>query len=115
MEQSYEDSIKETKSDVKALRRFKTKSDDKIMRKSGELKKNIRIVTSDKYFWNFIRETSEYIYSERVIISDISETSGQTYILNEIFSDYYRQSRKDGTHLYNLAKMLIRQGKAIVK
>lgn len=115
MEQSYEDSIKETKSDVKALRRFKTKSDDKIMRKSGDLKKNIRIVTNDSYFWNFIRKTSEYIYSERVIISDISETSGQTYILNEIFSDYYRQSRKDGTHLYNLAKMLIKQGKAIVK
>lgn len=115
MEKSYEDSIKETKSDVKALRRFKTKSNDKIMRKSGDLKKNIRIVTSNKYFWNFIRETSEYIYSERVIISDISETSGQTYILNEIFSDYYRQSRDDGIHLYNMAKMLIRQGKAIVK
>ena len=115
MEQSYEDSIKETKSDVKALRRFKTKSNDKIMRKSGELKKNIRIVTNDSYFWNFIRKTSEYIYSERVIISDISESTGETYILNEIFNDYYRQSRKDGIHLYNMAKILIRQGKAIVK
>lgn len=115
MEQSYEDSIKETKSDVKALRRFKTKSDDKIMRKSGDLKKNIRIVTNDSYFWNFIRETSEYMYSERVIISDVSESTGATYILNEIFSDYYRQSRDDGIHLYNLARMLIKQGKAIVK
>lgn len=115
MEQSYEDSIKETKSDVKALRRFKTKSNDKIMRKSGDLKKNIRIVTNDSYFWNFIRKTSEYMYSERVIISDISESTGATYILNEIFSDYYRQSRDDGIHLYNLAKMLIKQGKAIVK
>lgn len=115
MEQSYEDSIKETKSDLKALRRVKTKSNDKIMRKSGELKKNVRIVTNDSYFWNFIRETSEYMYSERVIISDVSESTGATYILNEIFSDYYRQSRDDGIHLYNLARMLIKQGKAIVK
>lgn len=115
MEKSYEDSIKETKRDIKPLRRLKTKSDDKIMRKSGELKKNIRIVSNDKNLWQFIRETSEYLYSERIIISDISETSGETYILNEIFSDYYRQSRDDGKHLYNMAKLLIKQGKAIVK
>ena len=115
MEKSYNESIKETKRDVKALRRFKTKSNDKIMRKSGDLKKNIRIVSNDKNLWQFIKETSEYLYSERVIISDISESTGETYILNEIFNDYYRQNKKDGIHLYNMAKLLIRQGKAIVK
>lgn len=115
MEKSYNESLKETKRDIKPLRRLKTKSNDKIMRKSGDLKKNIRIVTNDKNLWQFIRKTSEYLYSERVIISDVSENTGATYILNEIFSDYYRQSRKDGIHLYNMAKLLIRQGKAIVK
>ena len=111
----YEKDIAITKNELKRLRRSRVKSDDKIMRTSGAIKRTIKVVTSDKRFWQFIRETSEYLYSERVIISDISETSGETYILNEIFNDYYRQNKKDGIHLYNMAKLLIRQGKAIVK
>ena len=115
LEQSYEKARKDTKQDLKGLRRVKTKRDDKIVRTSGHVNKTIKMVCDDDNLWQFIRSTSEYIYSERVIISDVSEHNGSTYILNEIFSDYYRQSKEDGLHLYNLCKWLIRQNKAIVK
>ena len=111
----YDKDIAITKNELKRLRRSRVKSDDKIMRTSGAIKRTIKVVTSDKRFWQFIRETSEYLYSERIIISDTSETSGETYILNEIFSDYYRQSRKDGKQLYNYARWLIRHNRAIEK
>lgn len=111
----YDKDIAITKNELKRLRRSRVKSDDKIMRTSGAIKRTIKVVSSDKRFWQFIRNTSEYLYSERVIISDTSETSGETYILNEIFSDYYRQSRKDGKQLYEYAKWLIRHNKAIEK
>ena len=114
-EQNYQAAIDDTKPDVKALRRIKTKRDDTVMRTSGTINKTIKIVCTDKNLWNFIRNTSEYIYSERIIISELSENTGKTYILNEIFSDYYKQNKKDGLHLYNLCKWLIAQGKAIVK
>lgn len=111
----YDKDIAITKNELKRLRRSRVKSDDKIMRTSGAIKRTIKVVSSDKRLWQFIRETSEYLYSERVIISDTSQLDGKTYILNEIFSDYYKQNRKDGKQLYDYAKMLIKQGKAIVK
>lgn len=111
----YDKDIAITEKEIKRLRRSKVKRDDTIIRTSGAVKKTIRIVTSDKKLWQFIRETSEYMYSEKIIISDVSEYDGRTYILNEIYSDYYKQSKKDGAKLYQMAQWLIRNGKAIEK
>ena len=104
-----------TKREIKRLRRSKVKRDDTIIRTSGAVKKTIRIVTSDKKLWQFIKETSEYMYSEKIIISDVSEYDGRTYILNEIYSDYYKQNREDGAKLYDMARWLVKTGKAIEK
>lgn len=104
-----------TKREIKRLRRSKVKSDDTIIRTSGAVKKTIRIVTSDKKLWQFIHETSEYTHSEKIIISDVSEYDGKTYILNEIYSDYYKQNKRDGARLYQMARWLVKTGKAIEK
>lgn len=111
----YDRDIAITKNELKRLRRSRVKSDDKIIRTSGAIKRTIKVVSSDKRLWQFIRNTSEYLYSERIIISDTSEIDGKTYILNEIFSDYYKQSRKDGKQLYDYARWLIRHNRAIEK
>lgn len=115
MEQSYDDGIKATKGTLKQLRRSKVKSDDTIIRTSGEIKRGLKLVTTDKRLLKFISEKAQYLYSERVIISDTSELDGQTYILNEVFSDYYKIDKQDRTWLYAYCERLIATGRAIKK
>lgn len=112
---SYDDGIKETKETLKQLRRSKVKSDDTIMRTSGKIKRGLKLVTTDKKLLNFVSEKAQYLYSERVIVSDTSDLDGQTYILNEVFSDYYKIDKKDRAWLYGYCEYLINSGRAIKK
>lgn len=112
---SYEDGIKATKETLKQLRRSKVKSDDTIIRTSGEIKRGLKLVTTDKRLLKFISEKAQYLYSERVIVSDTSDLDGKTYILNEVFSDYYKIDKKDRSWLYNYCEYLINSGRAIKK
>ena len=114
-EKSYQDGINATKETLKQLRRSKVKSDDTIIRTSGEIKRGLKLVTNDKRLLKFISEKAQYLYSERVIVSDTSDLDGQTYILNEVFSDYYRIDKKDRAWLYGYCEYLINSGKAIKK
>ena len=115
MEQSYDDGIKETKETLKQLRRSKVKSDDTIIRTSGEIKRGLRLVTTDKRLLKFVSEKAQYLYSERVIVSDTSDLDGQTYVLNEVFSDYYKIDKQDRAWLYAYCEYLINSGRAIKK
>lgn len=109
--QSYIDGAAAVKDDLKQLRRSLTKRDDTIMRSSGDIKKNLRVTSQDKYLWQFIRKNASYMYSELVQVKDTSET-GETYIMNEIYSDYYSLTKDKAAFLYNYINKLIDQGKA---
>ena len=108
---SYKQSIKEIKGDLKALRRAKVKRSDKIMSTSGSIKRKLRITSQDKYLWQFIRENARYVYSELIQVKDVDDT-GKTYIMNEIYSDYYELEKDKATYLYNYVERLLKQGKA---
>ena len=114
-EKSYQDGINATKETLKQLRRSKVKSDDTIIRTSGNIKRGLKLVTTDKRLLNFVSEKAQYLYSERVIVSDTSDLDGQTYILNEVFSDYYRIDKQDRAWLYSYCEYLINSGRAIKK
>lgn len=114
-EKSYQDGINDTKETLKQLRRSKVKSDDTIMRSSGKIKRGLKLVTTDKRLLKFISEKAQYLYSERVIVSDTSDLDGQTYILNEVFSDYYKIDKRDRAWLYGYCEYLINSGRAIKK
>ena len=108
---SYKQSIKEIKGDLKALRRAKVKRSDKIMSTSGSIKRKLRITSQDKYLWQFIRKNARYVYSELIQVKDVDDT-GKTYIMNEIYSDYYELEKDKATYLYNYVERLLKQGKA---
>lgn len=114
-EKSYQDGINATKETLKQLRRSKVKSDDTIIRTSGKIKRGLKLVTNDKKLLNFVSEKAQYLYSERVIVSDTSDLDGQTYILNEVFSDYYKIDKRDRAWLYSYCEYLINSGRAIKK
>lgn len=109
--QSYIDGAAAVKDDLKQLRRSLTKRDDTIMRSSGDIKKNLRVTSQDKYLWQFIRENASYMYSELIQVKDISET-GEVFIMNEIYNDYYSLTKDKAAFLYNYINKLIDQGKA---
>ena len=111
---SYLAGIKAVKDDLKALRRTLVKRKDKIIATSGEIKRKLRITSQDKYLWNYIRRNAVYMYSELIQVKDVSET-GETYILNEIYNDYYRLDKEQATYLYSYIEQLLKQGKARTK
>ena len=111
---SYLDSIKHVKDDLKALRRALVKRDDSIIHTSGEIKKTLRVTSQDKFLWQYIRQNAVYMYSELIQVKDVSET-GETYILNEIYNDYYKLNREQAAYLYNYIEQLLKQGKARTK
>lgn len=111
---SYLDSIKYVKDDLKALRRALVKREDKIIATSGEIKRKLRVTSQDKHLWDYIRRNAVYMYSELIQVKDVSET-GETYILNEIYNDYYRLDREQAAYLYNYIEQLLKQGKARTK
>ena len=111
---SYLDSIKHVKDDLKALRRALVKRDDSIIHTSGEIKKTLRVTSQDKFLWQYIRRNAVYMYSELIQVKDVSET-GETYILNEIYNDYYKLNREQAAYLYNYIEQLLKQGKARTK
>lgn len=108
---SYKQSIKEIKGDLKALRRAKVKRSDKIMSTSGSIKRKLRITSQDKYLWEFVRKNARYLYSELIQVKDVDET-GKTYVMNEIYSDYYELDQDKATYLYRYVEKLLQQGKA---
>lgn len=108
---SYLDSIKHVKDDLKALRRALVKRDDTVIRTSGEIKRKLRVTSQDKHLWDYIRRNAVYMYSELIQVKDVSET-GETYILNEIYNDYYRLDKEQAAYLYNYIEQLLKQGKA---
>ena len=81
------------------------------MRSRGEMKKNIRVTRQEKYLWQFIRKNATYMYSELIQVKDISET-GEVFIMNEIYNDYYSLTKDKAAFLYNYINKLIDQGKA---
>lgn len=111
---SYLDSIKHVKDDLKALRRALVKREDTVIRTSGEIKRKLRITSQDKHLWNYIRRNAVYMYSELIQVKDVSET-GETYILNEIYNDYYRLDKEQAAYLYHYIEQLLKQGKAKTK
>ena len=54
------------------------------------------------------------MYSELIQVKDVSET-GETYILNEIYNDYYRLDKEQAAYLYSYIEQLLKQGKAKTK
>lgn len=111
---SYLDSIKHVKDDLKALRRALVKREDTVIRTSGEIKKTLRVTSQDEFLWQYIRRNAVYMYSELIQVKDVSET-GETYILNEIYNDYYRLDKEQAAYLYNYIEQLLKQGKARTK
>lgn len=111
---SYLASIKDVKDDLKALRRALVKRKDTVIRTSGEIKKTLRVTSQDKFLWQYIRQNAVYMYSELIQVKDVSET-GETYILNEIYNDYYKLNREQAAYLYNYIEQLLKQGKAKTK
>lgn len=111
---SYLASIKDVKDDLKALRRALVKRKDTVIRTSGEIKKTLRVTSQDKFLWQYIRQNAVYMYSELIQVKDVSET-GETYILNEIYNDYYRLDKEQAAYLYNYIEQLLKQGKARTK
>lgn len=111
---SYLAGIKAVKDDLKALRRALIKRDDSIIHTSGEIKRKLRVTSQDKHLWDYIRRNAVYMYSELIQVKDISET-GETYILNEIYNDYYKLNREQAAYLYNYIEQLLKQGKARTK
>lgn len=111
---SYLASIKDVKDDLKALRRALVKRKDTVIRTSGEIKRKLRVTSQDKHLWQYIRQNAVYMYSELIQVKDVSET-GETYILNEIYNDYYRLDREQAAYLYHYIEQLLKQGKARTK
>lgn len=111
---SYLDSIKHVKDDLKALRRALVKRKDTVIRTSGEIKRRLRVTSQDKHLWDYIRRNAVYMYSELIQVKDVSET-GDTYILNEIYNDYYRLDKEQAAYLYSYIEQLLKQGKARTK
>lgn len=114
MEQSYKDSSDVVERELKELRRSITKSDDKIMRTSGNIDKSIRVTTHDKGFWNTLKSNASYMYSERITITEKGQ-DGKDIIINEVYRDYYRISKKVSRILYYKALRLVKVGRAKLK
>lgn len=114
MEQSYKDSSDVVEKELKELRRSITKSDDKIMRTSGNIDRSIRVTTHDSSFWNMLKTNATYLYSERITISEKSQ-DGKNVIINEVYRDYYRISKKISRMLYYKALRLVKVGRAKLK
>ena len=114
MEQSYKDSSDTVEKELKELRRSITKTEDKIMRTSGNIDKSIRVTTHDSSFWNMLKTNATYLYSERITISEKSQ-DGKNVIINEVYRDYYRISKKVSRILYYKALSLVKSGRAKLK
>lgn len=114
MEQSYKDSSDVVERELKELRRSITKSDDKIIRTSGNIDKSIRVTTHDKDFWNILKSNASYMYSERITITEKGQ-DGKDIIINEVYRDYYRISKKVSRMLYYKALSLVKRGRARLK
>ncbi|OUQ29889.1 hypothetical protein B5E73_09215 [Ligilactobacillus salivarius] len=114
MEKSYKDSSDTVEKELKELRRSITKSDDKILRTSGNINRSIRVTTHDKNFWNTLKTNATYLYSERITISEKTQ-DGKSVIINEVFRDYYRISKKVSRMLYYKALSLVKSGRAKLK
>ena len=114
MEQSYKDSSDVVEKELKELRRSITKSEDKIIRTSGNIDKSIRVTTHDKDFWNTLKDNATYMYSERITISEKAQ-DGKNVIINEVFRDYYRIPKKVSKMLYYKALRLVKVGRAKLK
>ena len=114
MEQSYKDSSDVVEKELKELRRSITKTEDKIMRTSGNIDKSIKVTTHDKAFWNILKTNATYMYSERITISEKAQ-DGKDVVINEVFRDYYRISKKVSRMLYYKALRLVKVGKAKLK
>lgn len=114
MEKSYKDSSDVVEKELKELRRSVTKSDDKILRTSGNINKSIRVTTQDKNFWNILKTNATYMYSERITITEKGQ-DGKDIIINEVFRDYYRISKKVSRMLYYKALSLVKRGRAKLK
>lgn len=114
MEQSYKDSSDVVERELKELRRSITKTEDKIMRTSGNIDKSIRVTTHDKGFWNTLKSNASYMYSERITITEKGQ-DGKDIIINEVYRDYYRISKKVSRILYYKALSLVKSGRAKLK
>lgn len=114
MEQSYKDSSDTVEKELKELRRSITKTEDKIIRTSGNINKSIRVTTHDKDFWKTLKDNATYLYSERITISEKAQ-DGKNVIINEVFRDYYRISKKVSRILYYKALRLVKVGRAKLK
>lgn len=114
MEKSYKDSSDTVEKELKELRRSITKSDDKIMRTSGNIDKSIKVTTQDRDFWNILKTNATYLYSERITISEKGK-DGKDVVINEVYRDYYRISKKVSKILYYKALSLVKRGRAKLK
>ena len=114
MEQSYKDSSDVVERELKELRRSITKTEDKIMRTSGNIDRSIKVTTHDKAFWNMLKTNATYLYSERITISEKGK-DGKDVVINEVFRDYYRISKKVSRMLYYKALSLVKRGRAKLK
>lgn len=114
MEKSYKDSSDVVEKELKELRRSITKTEDKIIRTSGNINKSIRVTTHDKDFWNTLKTNATYMYSERITISEKTQ-DGKSVIINEVFRDYYRIPKKVSKMLYYKALRLVKVGRAKLK
>lgn len=114
MEKSYKDSSDIVERELKELRRSVTKSEDKIMRTSGNIDKSIRVTTQDRDFWKTLKTNATYLYSERITISEKGK-DGKDIIINEVYRDYYRIPKKVSRMLYYKALSLVKRGRARLK
>lgn len=114
MEKSYKQSSDTVERELKELRRSVTKSEDKIMRTSGNIDKSIRVTTQDNSFWEILKTNASYMYSERITISEKTQDN-KTVVINEVYRDYYRIPKKVSKMLYYKALRLVRIGKAKLK
>ena len=114
MEKSYKDSSDVVEKELKELRRSITKTEDKIMRTSGNIDKSIRVTTHDKAFWDTLKNNATYMYSERITISEKGQ-DGKDIVINEVFRDYYRIPKKVSKMLYYKALRLVKVGRAKLK
>ena len=114
IEKSYKDSSDVVERELKELRRSITKSDDKILRTSGNIDRSIRVTTHDSSFWKTLKDNATYMYSERITISEKAQ-DGKDVVINEVFRDYYRISKKVSRILYYKALSLVKAGRAKLK
>lgn len=114
IEKSYKQSSDTVERELKELRRSITKTEDKIIRTSGNIDKSIRVTTQDKAFWNMLKTNATYLYSERITISEKGK-DGKNVIINEVYRDYYRIPKKVSKMLYYKALRLVKVGRAKLK